>query len=170
MAKYKNFSRMAENAQIPVESLRTEFNDTLLESGHIHVARVVDRTKRCSCIALRDDRHNEPDPRCEICDSLGFLYTDLEILARKSYESGLEQAASPQRMRAPIMSFYVKHDVFANRTEAEYSRLMEIQMNDDGTPAPGNIIIGKYNIKEACPYTEKGVLIYWRLIVARKDI
>ena len=170
MSTYKNISRMSGTGLNRPEGLRADFRCTLEASGHLHVVRIADRTKRCSCIALRDNRHNEPDPNCEICDSIGFLYVDDERLARKSYEAGPEQAAAPQRMRVSEMAFYVEHDVFKDRKEAEYSRIMELEMDDYGNPVPGNKVIAKYDIKDASPYSEKGVRIYWKLTVSRKDV
>lgn len=167
---YKNKSRFADNGMVPQEDLRDEFEETLSQTGAPYVARVVDRERRCRCIALRNDRSNEPDPSCKICDTLGFLYNDKDITAYKSYEDGKEQGASPRRMRSDHEFIYTHHHVFTDRWQAEFSRVGELLVDDNGNIDPRRIIVGWYDIKDGVPYAKKGKLIYWRLCVQRKDV
>jgi len=177
--KYDNISRFLntydENAD--AVNFRIEFQQLLNDIGSPHVLRIVDRTKRCKCISLRDDRHNEPDPNCKICDQLGFLYNDREVLSFKSYEDGPEILGSPQKFRSDAIYFFVAHDSLKAREQSELSRIMEIYLDADGNktdiygnPSNRNYIMHKYNIVDAVPYREKGLIIYWRLETKRKDV
>ena len=169
MSKYKNISRLSNIAGQNIDT-RSVFDETLAEIGYLHIVRKADLTKRCSCIALRTDRHNEPDPECKICYDLGYLSIDNEILAFKSYQGGKEQAASPQRMRASEQAFFVRYNVFDDDKTAEYSRILELKTDGNGNILPGNIVIKEYNIVDAIPWIEKGIRIYWKLFVVSKDI
>lgn len=177
--KYANTSRFVDtfDARADAKAFRLEFQLTLEEIGCPHILRLVDRTKRCNCIALRDDRHNEPDPNCKICDQLGFLYNDREVLAFKSYETGPQILGSPQVFRADKISFFLAHDSLDAREQSELSRIMEIYLDADGNktdiygvPSEKNYVLYKYNVQDAIPYREQGVIIYWRLDTHRKDI
>lgn len=169
MSKYKNQSRLARNEAIGFDT-RASFEDILEDAGHLYIARIVDRTHRCNCIAMRNDRFNEPDPTCKLCDDLGFLYHDKLIKVYKSYETGPKLTGSPDRFMTDAITFYIKYDIFDDRTEAELSRVMEIKTDANGVAAPGNIITAKYHIQDATPYIEKGIRVFWKLNVRRKDV
>lgn len=169
MGKYQDRSRLIALGGRRSEA-RDSFFDTLEKAGHIYVARIVDRTKRCSCIAIRDDRHNEPDPDCKICDQLGFLYNDKEILGYKAYEVGTEIIAEPKRISADKMLFYTTFDAFTDRRQAEFSRIIELKMDTEGVILPGNLIEEKYNVKDAVPFRDHGQLIYWKLAITTKEV
>ncbi len=168
MTNYPNKSRLVNLGSNKYET-RDSFYETLEKAGHLYVARIIDRTKRCLCVALINDRYNEPDPDCKICDQLGFLYTDKPILGYKAYEAGKEQSGTPQRMLSDTMIFYTVFDAFTDRRQAQFSRILEVKLSPDGEIIPGNIIEEKYNIKDAVPYRSHGILIYWKIQITTKE-
>ena len=143
--------------------------------GHWVLLRRMDTTQKCSCwnqkgdgkdANINDDgKYNEPKLRCPICHGEGWVYHDELHLARRvliSPEVGMANATTMTDigwMTVNYIVFYFMYYVSPKQGD----KIIEVVLDDAGTPVIPMQYIERYKISVAEPYRDiNGRVEYWR--------
>lgn len=119
----------------------------------------------CDCL---DPVTNEPDKSkfCPICFGLGKLFDEEYILAyRKLLDTSFSSIRrhnifEPGNIDAPFVAFYFISEAHIKHED----RIIEVEMNDDGTVATPVTYVNQYRIDKAWDYrSDNGKLEYWKV-------
>lgn len=125
---------------------------------------------RPCCFNEASGKWDEANSQCKSCEGIGYVLDHVYAKAYKSYMSGTEKAAATQIYHPHSLSYFVPHNTFSSIKQAELSKLIEVDLDENGSIIEPIVRNVTYNIETPVPYRENGKIQYWRVNVTRELI